>query len=60
MEPKELVAVCDATRVFFGELGGFGFNGVSVLLESRDGFLGVMDFQDAINFADGNLFVQPA
>ncbi len=57
MEPEELVSVCYATWVFLGELCGFGFDGVSVLLEFADGFLGVVDFQDAVDFADGGLFL---
>lgn len=57
MEPEELVAVCYAAWVLLGELSGLGFDGVSVFLELGDRLLGVMDFQDAVNFTDGCLFV---
>lgn len=60
METEELVAVGDAAGVFLGELGGFCFDGVSVLFEFGDGFLGVVDFKDAVDFADWGLFFQPA
>lgn len=57
MESEELVAVCYAAWVLLGELSGFGFDGVSVFLKLGDGLLGVVDFQDAVNFADGCFFV---
>lgn len=47
VEPEKLVAVGNATRVFLVrelQLGGFGFDGVSVLFELGDGFLCVVDF----------------
>ncbi|KAM0972275.1 hypothetical protein ACFX2H_019804 [Malus domestica] len=47
VETDELVAVSDAAGVFLGELGGFYFDGVSILFEFGDGILGVMDFKDA-------------
>lgn len=57
MKPEKLIAICYAARVFFGELGGFGFDGVSVLFELGDGFLGVVDFEDTVYFAYWGLFL---
>lgn len=58
VEPEKLVAVGDASGVLFIR-GGFGFDGVSVLFEFGDSFLGVVDFEDAIDFADRGLFLEP-
>ena len=57
MKPEELIAVCYATWLFLGKLGGLGFDGVSVLFKLGNGSLGIMDFEDAIYFADGGLFL---
>lgn len=57
MEPEELIAVCNAARVFLWELGGFGFDGFSVLFKFGDGLLGVVDFEDAVDFAYWGLFL---
>lgn len=59
VESEELVAVGDASGVLFIR-GGFGFDGVSVLFEFGDSFLGVVDFEYAIDFADRGLFLEPA
>lgn len=61
VEPEELVAIGDASGVLFIRGGfGFGFDGVSVLFEFGDSFLGVVDFEDAIDIADRGLFLEPA
>lgn len=60
VEAEELVAVGDAARVLLWELGGFSFNGVAVFLEPRDRPLGVVDFEDSVDFADRGLLLQPA
>lgn len=57
MKPEELIAVCYATWLFLGKLGGLGFDGVSVLFKLGNGSLGIMDFEDAIYFANGSLFL---
>ena len=57
MKPEELIAICYATRVLLGELGGFGFDGITVFFKFGDGFGGVVDFKDAIDLADGCLFL---
>lgn len=63
VEPEELVAVGNATWVFLVrelQLGGLGFDGVSVLFEFGDCFLCVVDFEDAIDLANRSLFLEPA
>lgn len=57
MKPEELIAVRYATWLFLGKLGGLGFDGVSVLFKLGNGSLGIMDFEDAIYFANGGLFL---
>lgn len=57
MKPEELIAVCYAAWLFLGKLGGLGFDGVSVLFKLGNGSLGIMDFEDAIYFANGGLFL---
>ena len=57
MKPEELIAICYAPWVLLGELGGFGFDGITVFFELGDGFGGVVDFKDAIYLADGCLFL---
>jgi len=46
--------------VLLGEFRGLGFYGVSVLFESGNGFLGVVDLEDAVYFAHRRLLLQPA
>jgi hypothetical protein len=57
VKPEELIAVCYTTWLFLGKLGGLGFDGVSVLFKLGNGSLGIMDFEDAIYFANGGLFL---
>lgn len=60
MEPEEFITICYATWVLLWKLGGFGFNGVSVFLEFRDGLWSVLDFENPLNFANWGLLFQPA
>lgn len=57
MEPEQFVAVCYATRVLLGELGGFGFDGISVFFKFGYGSLSVVDFEDSVDLADWCLFL---
>lgn len=57
VEAEEFIAVCHAAWVFLLELGGFGFNGVSVFFEFGYSFGGVVDFENAVDFADWRLFL---
>lgn len=57
VEAEEFVSVCDAAWVLLWELGGLGFNGVPVFFEFGYGFGGVVDFENAVDFADWGLFL---
>ena len=56
MEAEELVPIGNASRVLLLELCGLGFNGVSILFELGYGFLGIVDFEYSVNFANWGLF----
>ena len=66
MEPEELVAVGGAAGVFGPRLRGEevgqgpGLDGVAVVLEFGDGALSVVDFENALDGADGVVLLLPA
>ncbi|PON59797.1 hypothetical protein PanWU01x14_156920, partial [Parasponia andersonii] len=60
VEAEELIPIGDASGVLLGELRGLGFNGVSVLFELGYCFLGVVNFEYSVDFANWGLFFEPA
>lgn len=60
VEAEQLVAVGGAAGVTLGVGGGPYLDGVSVVLESLDGALRVVDFENAFDLADWVVFFEPA
>lgn len=60
VEAEQLVAVGGAAGVALGGGGGAYLDGVSVVLESLDGALRVVDFENAFDLADWVVLFLPA